>query len=159
MFMFFCFSSRRRHTRCALVTGVQTCALPISLARQSDREALGLYRGRLCLLPVGVPCLRTAWLRIHSATRREEYGARLHACAFGQPRTVVGDAAQRRDGHLEIARGRVDVLENGYRRGGDRPDAADHLGRRSEEHTSELQSLMRISYAVFCLKTKKNQLT
>src|SRR3546814_3022694 len=28
-------------------------------------------------------------------------------------------------------------------------------GRRSEEHTSELQSLMRISYAVFCLKKKK----
>src|SRR3546814_2052339 len=28
----FCFSSRRRHTRCALVTGVQTCALPISQA-------------------------------------------------------------------------------------------------------------------------------
>src|SRR3546814_2593756 len=30
------------------------------------------------------------------------------------------------------------------------------LGGRSEEHTSELQSLMRISYAVFCLKKKKN---
>src|SRR3546814_1503736 len=29
---------------------------------------------------------------------------------------------------------------------------------RSEEHTSELQSLMRISYAVFCLKQKNNQL-
>src|SRR3546814_6062526 len=29
-----------------------------------------------------------------------------------------------------------------------------HLLRRSEEHTSELQSLMRISYAVFCLKKK-----
>src|SRR3546814_2882797 len=29
---------------------------------------------------------------------------------------------------------------------------------RSEEHTSELQSLMRISYAVFCLKKKKNNL-
>src|SRR3546814_4396151 len=29
--------------------------------------------------------------------------------------------------------------------------------RRSEEHTSELQSLMRISYAVFCLKKKKEQ--
>src|SRR3546814_1409391 len=29
------------------------------------------------------------------------------------------------------------------------------FGRRSEEHTSELQSLMRISYAVFCLKKKK----
>src|SRR3546814_10071685 len=37
-----------------------------------------------------------------------------------------------------------------------REDAADILGRhRSEEHTSELQSLMRISYAVFCLKKKK----
>src|SRR3546814_9043713 len=34
MMLFFCFlfSSRRRHTRCALVTGVQTCALPISEA-------------------------------------------------------------------------------------------------------------------------------
>src|SRR3546814_6095202 len=29
-----------------------------------------------------------------------------------------------------------------------------HVGPRSEEHTSELQSLMRISYAVFCLKNK-----
>src|SRR3546814_8958986 len=37
-------------------------------------------------------------------------------------------------------------------------EAADGAGRilvRSEEHTSELQSLMRISYAVFCLKKKK----
>src|SRR3546814_1578238 len=36
---------------------------------------------------------------------------------------------------------------------------ADRVGRhfRSEEHTSELQSLMRISYAVFCLKKKNNQ--
>src|SRR3546814_9258268 len=31
----------------------------------------------------------------------------------------------------------------------------EHLATRSEEHTSELQSLMRISYAVFCLKKKK----
>src|SRR3546814_1334990 len=39
------------------------------------------------------------------------------------------------------------------------PTAGDNLpctGSRSEEHTSELQSLMRISYAVFCLK-KKNK--
>src|SRR3546814_8380912 len=34
---------------------------------------------------------------------------------------------------------------------------ADKLGNRSEEHTSELQSLMRISYAVFCLKKKKDK--
>src|SRR3546814_9761788 len=32
------------------------------------------------------------------------------------------------------------------------------IGDRSEEHTSELQSLMRISYAVFCLKKKNTQL-
>src|SRR3546814_5088811 len=32
-------------------------------------------------------------------------------------------------------------------------------GKRSEEHTSELQSLMRISYAVFCLKKKKKRTT
>src|SRR3546814_9005364 len=32
-----------------------------------------------------------------------------------------------------------------------------HLAERSEEHTSELQSLMRISYAVFCLKKKNNK--
>src|SRR3546814_6579994 len=34
-----------------------------------------------------------------------------------------------------------------------------HSARRSEEHTSELQSLMRISYAVFCLKKKKTRQT
>src|SRR3546814_3794469 len=33
------------------------------------------------------------------------------------------------------------------------------ITQRSEEHTSELQSLMRISYAVFCLKKKKKQPT
>src|SRR3546814_9107048 len=37
----------------------------------------------------------------------------------------------------------------------DRPHRSD--GDRSEEHTSELQSLMRISYAVFCLKKKKKK--
>src|SRR3546814_3866679 len=37
------------------------------------------------------------------------------------------------------------------------PDS--HPDARSEEHTSELQSLMRISYAVFCLKKKKTTLT
>src|SRR3546814_10292257 len=46
---------------------------------------------------------------------------------------------------------------------GDRPQSGVEIleriaaERRSEEHTSELQSLMRISYAVFCLKKKKKQ--
>src|SRR3546814_8106612 len=37
------------------------------------------------------------------------------------------------------------------------PQLGVDLVLRSEEHTSELQSLMRISYAVFCLKKKKNK--
>src|SRR3546814_1639585 len=38
------------------------------------------------------------------------------------------------------------------------PGRAGRQERRSEEHTSELQSLMRISYAVFCLKKKNNRI-
>src|SRR3546814_8724747 len=38
----------------------------------------------------------------------------------------------------------------------EQPQIVDAVAQRSEEHTSELQSLMRISYAVFCLK-KKNK--
>src|SRR3546814_8728019 len=46
-----------------------------------------------------------------------------------------------------------------FRRGDGPITATKSLCSRSEEHTSELQSLMRISYAVFCLKkkTQKNQ--
>src|SRR3546814_4700578 len=46
--------------------------------------------------------------------------------------------------------------EPGGRRGEPRPAGAEPADR-SEEHTSELQSLMRISYAVFCLKKKKKR--
>src|SRR3546814_19115575 len=42
-------------------------------------------------------------------------------------------------------------------RGGGPALEQDHRRNRSEEHTSELQSLMRISYAVFCLKKQKNK--
>src|SRR3546814_8223746 len=65
----------------------------------------------------------------------------------------VGDADYRPGIHLDVY-GTLGELF------GDRLDAmADYLGglvERSEEHTSELQSLMRISYAVFCLKKKTN---
>src|SRR3546814_10002150 len=49
----------------------------------------------------------------------------------------------------------------GRQRAGQREDEHDRheaAEERSEEHTSELQSLMRISYAVFCLKKKKTQI-
>src|SRR3546814_4459862 len=62
----------------------------------------------------------------------------------GLQRLPARPAATRRGGHRRHVR--------------DAGGAADP-GRapRSEEHTSELQSLMRISYAVFCLKKKKTQ--
>src|SRR3546814_6827776 len=53
--------------------------------------------------------------------------------------------------HLWGERSRQDDLAGG----GVRPPF--RIPPRSEEHTSELQSLMRISYAVFCLKKKKTQ--
>src|SRR3546814_17350479 len=49
MLVFVCvffFSSRRRHTRCALVTGVQTCALPIFLVLPTGRHLPGRLRPR-----------------------------------------------------------------------------------------------------------------
>src|SRR3546814_4419053 len=57
MYCFF-FSSRRRHTRCALVTGVQTCALPIYFthgnAASAVKETRALYRDNLRLTADGV---------------------------------------------------------------------------------------------------------
>src|SRR3546814_2797755 len=48
-------------------------------------------------------------------------------------------------------------LGNGWEDAGTYPDDSPVIRERSEEHTSELQSLMRISYAVFCLKKKIKQ--
>src|SRR3546814_2458005 len=53
-------------------------------------------------------------------------------------------------GHVERP-----VCQSARQRG---PGSARKRGPRSEEHTSELQSLMRISYAVFCLKKNKTQM-
>src|SRR3546814_1255704 len=61
--------------------------------------------------------------------------------------TLPDGVVARRDGKVLTAVGRM-VHQKGF----------DLLLQRSEEHTSELQSLMRISYAVFCLK-KKNYST
>src|SRR3546814_6783171 len=109
MSLFFCvvfFSSRRRHTRCALVTGVQTCALPISQSA-ARHGPYTIHHGRprsTIHYPSGTGC-------------RDRTG--LTRCRRRAARSTRGTAA------------------------------------RSEEHTSELQSLMRISYAVFCLKKQK----
>src|SRR3546814_6011978 len=81
---------------------------------------------------------------------------------YGVP-VLVGEATAAAAGHdfalLEIDRIRV-VGKQAPERifallGGPDMTSSDAFLARSEEHTSELQSLMRISYAVFCLKKKK----
>src|SRR3546814_19612238 len=85
-YLFFFFSSSRRHTRCALVTGVQTCALPI-LGKQSfdvglidGRDPAQNDRGQRQkdndLLPRGA-----AWTqRFHSDTDDQAHGSYLGRC-------------------------------------------------------------------------------
>src|SRR3546814_2625852 len=131
LFLVFFFSSRRRHTRCALVTGVQTCALPIW------QQGVGAGQGGALV----------------------EHLVQLRAVDAERERAAEADVAQRR---APARRDGVQVgIERELRAAADRPevdlDAAVLLGllqgggvgERSEEHTSELQSLMRISYAVF----------
>src|SRR3546814_5448178 len=78
----------------------------------------------------------------------------------GGGQRVRGRAAARRVGGARRAARRARHPGADLRRPRPRvlQERADHAAgtRRSEEHTSELQSLMRISYAVFCL-TKKNK--
>src|SRR3546814_4817620 len=93
---------------------------------------------------------------------------RSRQAAAGPAREAVqgrgeGDRGRRRVAARDRARGERLRRESGVEQGRAGRDAADAGGgdrirrrRRSEEHTSELQSLMRISYAVFCLKKKKN---
>src|SRR3546814_6884938 len=61
---------------------------------------------------------------------------------------VSGAAGMVRDAASEISSGSNDLASRTEQQ-------AASLEERSEEHTSELQSLMRISYAVFCLKKNK----
>src|SRR3546814_10740448 len=117
----FFFSSRRRHTRCALVTGVQTCALPIS-----DPASWPLHP----LAPFLTP------------------EAGLNAFLFRQdspacPRAFNAVIVEEIEGAVEVqslvapkALGQCDMTRGIGRRA------------RSAEHTSELQSLMRITSAI-----------
>src|SRR3546814_7525489 len=71
---------------------------------------------------------------------------------------AVADILQHRDQMLQIMPvDRPDIIESQFLEQGaaHRHAAREFVGLRSEEHTSELQSLMRISYSVFCLKKKK----
>src|SRR3546814_9042970 len=128
--MFFFFSSRRRHTRCALVTGVQTCALPISSngankhLSQNAKNGVSLRRA----LPLRAMAGRD--VSYFMTQDRGKFRLVIH-----QRHELPGD--------IDISAGYRERVVDG---------AIEQRDVRSEEHTSELQSLMRISYAVFCLK-------
>src|SRR3546814_4069105 len=117
------FSSRRRHTRCALVTGVQTCALPILRPDGSLNPAD--WPNAFCGLAevLRAECLNTL--------------------------SGLGPISERSagQGNTELSGEDLELKQRFYSLTG--------TLERSEEHTSELQSLMRISYAFFCLKKKK----
>src|SRR3546814_3194455 len=99
---------------------------------------------------------RTYTLFPYTTLFRSDFGAVDRRRLRSRPGAEKRDHAQFRFGP-RICADRDDPLV------GDRPrwrGSADRAARRpafrSEEHTSELQSLMRISYAVFCLKKKNN---
>src|SRR3546814_9878435 len=126
---FFFFSSRRRHTRCALVTGVQTCALPIS----EQLERVGVVVRETSLCPIGkaggVEVLRQTCIGL---------------AIIGFYATFVITAQTTPNvGPLQ----RPAVSERTLGRQSNRGITTTNLGR-SEEHTSELQQLMRQPYAV-----------
>src|SRR3546814_6223566 len=100
-------------------------------------------------------------LRPPSSTRTDTlfpYSTLFRSLAvLAHDRGVIADLAVQHAGVGPVGRHVADELERAGisgvilgRVGGH------HDRRRSEEHTSELQSLMRISYAVFCLKKKNN---
>src|SRR3546814_7782323 len=138
--LFFLFSSRRRHTRCALVTGVQTCALPICLRA----ERLDLAGGAVTLQNGDSVRADRVLLATGGAARRLPLAG---ADAPNVHHLRTKDDADHLAKDL-VAGARIVVIGMGV-------IGAEVAASRSEEHTSELQSLMRISYAVFCLKKKK----
>src|SRR3546814_968538 len=133
LYIVFFFSSRRRHTRCALVTGVQTCALPISRNALYHRWILDRMK-RDCL---GGDLSAAERITVIDAATVYEFDDRFIA-----PRNGFAGADDYYARCMAL-RFLDDVRV---------PTLVLHADDRSEEHTSELQSLMRISDAVFCLK-------
>src|SRR3546814_4374897 len=92
------------------------------------------------------------------AQQRLQLGHRHRRAGHGRHLAAVADRVEQGAGAAALAdvEGPRRLVQLGVQ-----PDRAlEHLLQvRSEEHTSELQSLMRISYAVFCLKNKKNKKT
>src|SRR3546814_8213826 len=126
-FCYIVFSSRRWHSVCALVTGVQPCARPILLYVLAGQDEHAGVLGELVI-------------QADRASVAQSLG--------GDPARAM--AAPKHALQRKLLEGLRYLLKEELKL--NQPQAS-----RSEEHTSELQSLMRISYAVFCLKKKNNK--
>src|SRR3546814_8677639 len=191
----FFFSSRRRHTRCALVTVVQTCALPISIARRLDslgaltrgqrqtggqnlfdpadnlesdyaREALTqwyhlLHGNKLSSVNMeSFQAMTGLKLRDEDGTLLEKLPPiqrwlnRILALRIATQNAIFDEYMGLIQARIDAAReaGTLDVGVETIRAEqiitrSEQTLRTDPVTGRSEEHTSELQSLMRISYA------------
>src|SRR3546814_5313882 len=161
-----------------LVTGVQTCALPICYGVHIDVEADGEQEGARMAVeasggpPAHAPRFEPAVIEddpeieediLDEDEAEAEAEEDAHADEQDEDR---GDRKRRRRRCGRRGRGRDDQDPSSEtadveasEQAEDDHDEADDAADRSEEHTSELQSLMRISYAVFCLKKKNNTKT
>src|SRR3546814_5271429 len=108
--------------------------------RRFDSYLLSEPKAKPVVSALGLPLSADEWL----AQRGQELDRRLKKFAQHLKRDALDDV-RFRDDRLQISPVRTITT----------PDAEELASLiRSEEHTSELQSLMRISYAVFCLKKK-----
>src|SRR3546814_10307768 len=156
--MIFLFSSRRRHARCALVTGVQTCALsilhrhwPVGVAKGARRWVLEhLSEGGVSEAKARAALVLSEGARIvPMASVTGELHFQDVTAVYWDPLPpflgVAGSATFTEDRFdLRVDRGRSGNIEA---RGGEMAftnlsDGLDREFARSEEHTSELQSLM-----------------
>src|SRR3546814_5288311 len=113
---------------CSLVTGVQTCALPIFYAGVVEQT----------LFPEEYVCV---------VPRTHLPNGRLTLNRFKAARHILADGRHLGHIHEDVEKLLRKIVG---------PQNITVMAERSEEHTSELQSLMRSWYAVFCLKKKKH---
>src|SRR3546814_7725823 len=132
----FFFSSTRRHTRCALVTGVQTCALPIchsTILTGNHPAHTGIVANNYFDLSVARADKRVYCAEDESVAGTTSKGGEYAPSVNHLLVPTLGDLMKARDPKAQV----VSVS------GKDRSAIMMGGRRRSEEHTSELQSQMR----------------